>query len=559
MRWVLGQMLTAALVCAACTGDIGDSDSESGSKSEVGSDPGASTTGGSVAVTPQALIGSLGNSVLRTLTSFEYRNSIRDLLGKASADKVVLEPDVQLNGLTAIGSSSLAVSARATELYEQSATDLADLLLSDTTARKNLVGCDPAASGCIDTFLGNFGSRLWRRPLSSQELARYKTLASAATASLTDPWEGVRYALHGLLQSPNFLYRAELGTPEAGGSGRLVLNDYELASRLSYFLLGTTPDAELLTAAAAGTLSESRATQVTRLLALPSATTSVQNLFGEYLGLARLDATTKLGSLFPAFTDSLKAAMRTETTLTLTTLAFQQNADFRSLFTTHTSYVNSELGTLYGVSATSGGTFGTVTFPASSPRVGLLGQASLLAMNAHAATTSPTLRGKFVRQVLLCEAIPPPPANVNTTLPDTGTAQTTRQKVEAHSTNATCAACHKMMDPVGLGLENFDAIGRYRDTENGNAIDASGDLDGVKYSGPAGLAQAVADHPNLPSCFVRTLYRQGSGTLEAPEQDPLITALTSQFSTGGYQVRAFLGALVNHDAFTHVTPLPEQP
>ena len=186
-------------------------------------------------------------------------------------------------------------------------------------------------------------------------------------------------------------------------------------------------------------------------------------------------------------------------------------------------------------------------FPASSPRVGVLGQASLLAMNAHAATTSPTLRGKFVRQVLLCEAIPPPPANVNTTLPDTGTAQTTRQKVEQHSTNPTCAACHKLMDPVGLALENFDAIGRFRDTENGHAIDASGELDGVQYTGPAGLAQAIAGHPNLPSCFVRTLYRQGSGTLEAPEQDPLIAALTGQFSTSGYQLRAFLGALVNHD------------
>ena len=168
------------------------------------------------------------------------------------------------------------------------------------------------------------------------------------------------------------------------------------------------------------------------------------------------------------------------------------------------------------------------------------GRPVFLAMNAHAATTSPTLRGKFVRQVLLCEAIPPPPANVNTTLPDTGTALTTRQKVEQHSTNPTCAACHKLMDPVGLALENFDAIGRYRDTENGHAIDASGELDGVEYTGPAGLAQAIAGHPNLPSCFVRTLYRQGSGTLEAPEQDPLIAALTGQFSSGGYQLRAFL-------------------
>ena len=150
------EMLAAAVVCGACTGDIGANDSEPEPESEVGSEPGTSTTGGSVAVTPQALIGSLGNSVLRTLTSFEYRNSLRDLLGKASADKVVLEPDVQLNGLTAIGSSSLAVSARATELYEQNVTDLADLLLSDTTARKSFVGCDPTASGCIDTFLGNF-------------------------------------------------------------------------------------------------------------------------------------------------------------------------------------------------------------------------------------------------------------------------------------------------------------------------------------------------------------------------------------------------------------------
>ena len=185
---------------------------------------------------------SLGNSVLRTLTSFEYRNSIRDLLGKASADKAVLEPDVQLNGLTAIGSSSLAVSARRPSCTNRNATDLADLVLSDTTARKNLVGCDPAASGSSTPSLAISEKVVAPTP----ELAGARAIQDARRCShgkLDDPWEGVRYALHALLQSPNFLYRAELGTPEAGGSGRLVLNDYEMASRLSYFLLGTTPDA----------------------------------------------------------------------------------------------------------------------------------------------------------------------------------------------------------------------------------------------------------------------------------------------------------------------------
>jgi hypothetical protein len=162
------------------------------------------------------------------------------------------------------------------------------------------------------------------------------------------------------------------------------------------------------------------------------------------------------------------------------------------------------------------------------------------------------LRGKFVREVLLCQGVPAPPDGVDITLPDATEAQTARERLAVHSADPTCAGCHQLMDPIGLALENFDAIGRYRATDNGIMIDASGELDGVAFNDAAGLAQALAQHPNLPGCFVRTLFRHVSGDLEHASNQGLISDLNASFSTSGYQFRSLLTNLVSHPAFRHV-------
>jgi hypothetical protein len=178
-----------------------------------------------------------------------------------------------------------------------------------------------------------------------------------------------------------------------------------------------------------------------------------------------------------------------------------------------------------------------------------------LALHAHASATSPTLRGKFVRETLLCQGIPAPPNNVDTTLPDASMAATTRERFSIHSDSLACSGCHQMMDPIGLGLENFDAVGRYRTTENGVTIDASGELDGVPFTGPEGLGAALRDHPRLADCLTRSVYRYAFGRLEVAEEEPGLSEITTRFVNAGYDFRELLAGVALHPNFQSTGPL----
>jgi hypothetical protein len=183
-----------------------------------------------------------------------------------------------------------------------------------------------------------------------------------------------------------------------------------------------------------------------------------------------------------------------------------------------------------------------------------LGHASLLSLLSHASASSPTLRGKFVREILLCQSIPAPPPNVNTTLPDTQGAVTMREKLALHASGA-CAGCHSLMDPIGLALENFDGIGAYRETDNGAAIDASGELDGVPFADAAGLAQALSQHARFPECVARTMYRYSMGHLEEDGEEPAIASLLTSFSGSGYKLRDLMLATAQLPGFRYVGAL----
>jgi hypothetical protein len=214
-------------------------------------------------------------------------------------------------------------------------------------------------------------------------------------------------------------------------------------------------------------------------------------------------------------TDTLGTSAREETLLGFETLAFDDDGDLRDLVTTRRTFVNRELATLYDIPAPARDGFGEYTFGEESLRVGLLGQASFLALNAHPVSTSPTLRGKFLQEVLLCRVLPGPPADVDTSIPPpTEVAPTLRDRVLQHLEDPSCASCHQMMDPMGLGLENFDGIGRFRTHDEGAEIDASGDLDGVEFVDPVGLAQAIHDHERFAPCLVKTLVRYSNGHTE---------------------------------------------
>jgi Protein of unknown function (DUF1592)/Protein of unknown function (DUF1588)/Protein of unknown function (DUF1595)/Protein of unknown function (DUF1587)/Protein of unknown function (DUF1585) len=498
-------------------------------------------------------------ATLRRLTVAQYQNSVRDLLGGAITTPTDLEPDSQISGFASIAAARVAVSAHATEQFETAALALSHQALADTATRGSLVKCAPSGptdGACASQFVTSFGLRAWRRPLTADEVSRYATIATTAGGVLKDFYSGLEYAVAGLLQSPHFLYREELGAPDPSDSSRRVFQSYELATRLSYFLWNTTPDDALLDAAAAGKLGTDAGlrAEAERLLASPRAHDATQSYFGELLHLADLDDLPQLPSVFPQMSATLGASMRSETLRVLDDVTMNGSNDFRQLFDMRSTFVNAELAKLYGLPAPGGTGLVKTTLPASGGRAGLLGQASFLALNAHAESSSPTRRGKFIREVLLCQSIPPPPPNVDTKLPADmagGTQRTMRQKLEVHRQVATCATCHGVMDPIGLGLENFDGIGAYRTTDVGQTIDASGDLDGVTFQDARSLGTALRNHPSIGSCAARSIFRYATGHVEIDSEEVLIAALASKLSTDGYQFRSLLVALVSSAGFRY--------
>ena len=228
-----------------------------------------------------------------------------------------------------------------------------------------------------------------------------------------------------------------------------------------------------------------------------------RSFFGELLHLSELNNLPQLPSVFPqAMSTTLGASMRTETLRVLEDITFTRDADYRSLFDTTNTFVNGELAKIYGLTAPTGTAFVATTLPASGGRAGLLGQASFLAMNSHSNATSPTRRGKYVREVFLCQSVDPPPPDVDPRFPpDQSGPLTMRQRLSSHSTDSRCASCHGFLDPIGLGLENFDGIGVFRTQDAGQTIDASGTLDGQPFADARGLGAALKNHPNLGICL----------------------------------------------------------
>ncbi|HVZ75273.1 MAG TPA: DUF1592 domain-containing protein [Polyangia bacterium] len=499
---------------------------------------------------------------LRRLTSVQYRNAIADLLGGGVTVPSDFEPDTSLSGFASIGAALVSLSPHLVEQLETAALSVAHQALADgAPGRAALVGCTPAGTtddACTTSFLTKFGRRAWRRPLTTDEVSGYASVVKDIQTATKSFYGGLEYGLAGLLESPHFIYREEMGSPEAGNANVLAFDDHELATRLAFFLWNTTPDDALLDAADARQLSQGNgfATQVARLLASPRATAGAREFFTEYYRLAELDSLPQLPSIFPQKTDTLGPAMREETLRFFSNLALTTKGDMRGLFDSPTTFVNAELAKLYGLPAVTGTDFVQTTLPASGLRVGYLGQGSFLALNAHSDIGSPTYRGKFIREMLMCETVPPPPMNVPPLPQDAaGSApQTMRQKLAVHRAVEPCKTCHTLMDPIGLAYENFDGIGAYRTMDAGQVIDASGDLDGMTFKDPRELATLLHDDSHVMDCFARNLYRYVTGHVESADEEPAITQLVDGFKTGDYQFGALVNGMVNSAGFTLAAP-----
>ncbi len=502
-------------------------------------------------------------AVLPRLTTTQYRAALVDLLGEGLPETPI-EPDTNPFLFTSIGATSTTLSELGVQQFEEAADAVTHAVFDDPARRSALVGCEPAAPGdaCVEGFLRSFGRRALRRTLTEDEATKW--VAVSVDLSGGDAWGGLRLAVAGLLQSPGFLYRVELGEPDPEDPARLRYTGFEVASRLSFLLWDTTPDAELLDAAENGELHGPAGieTQARRLLASPRARASLQRFFEQYLDLESLEGMTRDPVLYPTFSATMPDSMRTEALLLVDDVINRRDADIRELFSSRRTFVNAELAALYGVDApgASAVAFVPVELPADGPRAGFLTSAAFLSMNAHEASTSPTLRGKYVRERVLCDAVPPPPPDVNTEIePNPVEPKTLRERLDQHRENPACAGCHDIIDPPGYLFEGFDAVGAVRTTDNGYPVDTSGELDDVPLADARGLADLLADEERVGRCVTQQLFRHANGRLDTSGETAALDRIEADFAASGFRFRELVVALVTHESYRYVAPTEVSP
>lgn len=474
----------------------------------------------------------VGVSGARRLSRNEYDNTLRDLLldptrpGFAKLPEDVADPfDNEYS--TQVPSSVLVEAA------ETLAFEAADRLLADPERRDAVVGCTPSATvdaACLRSFIEHFGRLALRRPLTSDEIDRYLGLESFAIEA-GDFYASVRVVIAALLQHPEFLYRVEIGTPVEGRPGVFRLDDWEVASRLSYFLWGSAPSDELLDVAESGGLStpEKVHAEALQLLADPRARERVDRFHALWLGYHQL----------PHAAD-LTASMRAETAALVERVVFDERRPWTDLFTSTETYVDANLAEIYGMTPPASG-FEWQEYEGSIERAGLLSHGSFLSVAGKFGDTSPTQRGKLIRERLLCQTIPPPPPEANVDEPPTSeTSPCKWDRYAAHRSVGSCASCHNQMDPVGFGLENFDQTGRWRAHDTGEpecVIAGDGELNGagpggaaITFNGPAELGSALLESGAMESCLVKQVFRFAAGRHEQLEDYPLLDQLDASFS-----------------------------
>jgi hypothetical protein len=511
---------------------------------------------------PKEPISSGGPPEIRRLTEAQYRQTIADIFGEDIKVAGRFEPDMRVSGLLAVGTGKVTVTPAGFEQYDSMAHGIARQVV-DEKHRDKLVGCKPAAPNapddvCATTFLRRIGLRLFRRPLDEDELKGEVAVADAAARTLGDFYAGLEYGLAGLLAAPEFLFREEQTEPDPDHPGQKRLTAYSMATRIGFLLWNTSPDEALLAAAERGDLHNPKllARQIDRLLASPRLEQGARAFFADMLGFDAFDSLAKDSLIYPKFSLKVANDAKEQTLRTLVDELIVKKGDYRDVFTSRKTFLTRTLGMLYKVPVETRNGWEAHVFDPGDERAGLLSQISFLALHSHPGRSSATLRGKAIRELLLCEQVPMPPPNVNFSIvQDTSNPQfkTARERLTAHRTNPTCAGCHKMIDPIGLGLENFDGAGQYRATENGAPIDASGEIDGITFKDAAGLGRAMHDDPAAVACVVADAYRYATGREIAPGEKDYVAWLRDQFAADGYKFPKLLRRIALSQDFYRIS------
>jgi len=509
------------------------------------------------------------------LTAEQYRNSIRDIFGDSiEITGNAIAAGVREAGLMAVGGRRLTLSSSEVESYEVLALDVASQVMSPSR-RNTLIPCRPENENvfdgdCAREFISTVGFHLFRRSLSEYEIGSYSAMASKATESLGGFYIGLQAALVGMMVSPDFLFRIERSVPSQETPGIRRLDAWSRASRLSFFLWNTTPSPALLQAAQSGELMFEAGLdeQVQQMIASPRIEDGLRAFFSDMLAFDRFDTLDIDTTLYPKFTKNVEDEAREQTLRTIADHLLEQDLDYRDLFDSRKTFLTPALAALYGVPISIRQEMGGVVpwvpyeYPEDHIRVGLLGQATFLSLFSHPGASSPTLRGKAVREHLLCQTIPPPPGDVDFSLvrdTDNPEFRTARDRLTEHRNNPTCAGCHTLMDPIGLALEIFDASGVFRNMENGALIDTSGQWLGQEYSDARELTLMLKKDPTLTSCLVQRAYNYGTAREPTPSEVQWLNSTHSQLRQEGVYWRELLQRISeNPDFYTVPEAAPKE-
>lgn len=504
------------------------------------------------------------------LSPSQYRQSIADIFGSSIAITGRFEPETRDQGLLAVGALKASITDTGLQRYDELARGIASQVV-DERHRELLIPCRPKTldssdDACARKFFTAVGRQLYRRPLQAREIDSQVKAAGSAAKTLDDFYGGLSIALAEMLIAPDFLFRRfNALEPDPTQPGRQRLNAYAKAAELSFFLWNTTPDEQLLRAAETGEIHtrEGMQKQVSRLISSPRSENGVRAFFADMLQFSDFESLSKDPTFFPSYTLSAKLDSQEQTLRTIVDHVVARQGDYRDLFTTRHTFLTRSLAALYGVpfvETTDNGQpqrWQPYTFPENHPRAGLLAQSSFLALHSPSGRSSPTARGKALRELLLCQKVPAPPSNVDFTLVqnvDNPVHKTARARLSAHATEAACAGCHKITDPIGLALENFDSSGGFRATENGEKIDPSGEINRTRFDGPNTFATAIRNDPAVTDCVAKKAFAFGAGRMP-PAKDPAWLEIQKKFADSGYNVVELLRQIALSDAL-YVVPAP---
>lgn len=483
-----------------------------------------------------------GREVTRTLQTVFAASDVPSGMEAFGGDSTVYDFEGIQSVLTVTHGTVVAL-----QVYAEAVGDYASTHVSAVS------NCTSQDATCRSSFISSFGKKMFRRPLTADEARAFDSLMGSGSSFN----EGVKAVVSAMVQSPYFLYRSELGTPDAKRPGLYALSGYETASALSYLLTGNAPDAALMAAAEANTLSDSnvRIAQAERLLATTDGRDTLTQFFLQWLQVDQIASLARTEGTLTLSTD-LKNAMREEVRLTVNSLLANGNSRLKDLFTTSTTYLNGPLLALYGGMGTGDTSFKPVNQASLNRDMGVLGMGGVIAAASQTNIASPTLRGRMVRMRMLCGTIPSPPNSVPPISATAVTDGTIRGLYGAHTANPACQGCHLRMDPLGFTLGNYDTVGRRRpgDMENGRPVDTSGkvtevgDAD-VPLSGLSDLSTYLSTSDVAGACFARHLAMYSYGSTTWSQDSCTFDELSEAARASGYNLKATVLALVGLPSF----------